>query len=123
MSDLNFDLSKSKVKCDRVIGLPIYGFLLMFNSNIRPNSAPLRDITCIRLQNLGDLEFDLSRSLKVICDSVIGLPICFPIDIYNNHMSNSHHLALIATQNVFFSYVLSLGPNYEKSQVHQITSK
>ncbi len=33
--------------------------------------APLQDI---RLQNLSDLEFDLSRSLKVICDDVIGLP-------------------------------------------------
>ena len=37
-SDLDFDLSRSlKVKCDGVIGLPIYGFLLMFNSNIGPN--------------------------------------------------------------------------------------
>ncbi len=47
----------------------------------------------------------------------------FPIDIYSNHMSNSHHLALIATQNVF-SYLLSSGPNYKKkSKVHRITSK
>ena len=31
---LNFDLSGSlKVKCDSVTGLPIYGFLFMFNSN------------------------------------------------------------------------------------------
>ncbi len=44
----------------------------MFNSNIWPNSAPLQDI---RLQNLSDLEFDLSRSLKVKCDDVIGLAI------------------------------------------------
>ncbi len=45
----------------------------MANSNIWPNSALLRGI---RLQNLSDLElFDLSRSLKVKCDSVIGLPI------------------------------------------------
>ncbi len=36
-------------------------------------------------------------------------------------MSNSHHLALIATQTVF-SYLLSLDPNYEKSQVHRMTS-
>ncbi len=34
--------------------------------------APLQDV---RLQNLSDLEFDLSRSLKVICNDVIGLPI------------------------------------------------
>ena len=44
-----------------VIGLPIYAFLFMFNSNIRPNSAPLRDV---RFQNLGDLDIDLSRSLR-----------------------------------------------------------
>ena len=40
----------------------------------------------------------------------------FPVDIYSNHMSISHHLALIGTQNIF-SYLLSLGPNYEKSNV------
>ena len=39
--DLNIDLSSSlKVKCDIAIGLPIYGFLLMF-SNIEPNKVPL----------------------------------------------------------------------------------
>ena len=37
-----------------------------------PNSVPLQDI---RLQNLSDLEFHLSRSLKVKCDDVIGLAI------------------------------------------------
>ncbi len=36
--DLEFDLSRSlKVKCENAIGLPIYGFLLIFNSNIGPN--------------------------------------------------------------------------------------
>ncbi len=44
----------------------------MVNGNMRPNLAPLRDMT---LWNLIDLECDLSRSLKVKCDSVIGLPI------------------------------------------------
>ncbi len=44
----------------------------MFNSNIWPNSAPLQDI---RLRNLSDLEFDLTRSLKAKCDDVIGLVI------------------------------------------------
>ncbi len=39
---LNFDLSGSlKVKYDSVTGLSIYAFLLTFNSNIWPNSAPL----------------------------------------------------------------------------------
>ncbi len=38
MGDLYFHLSMSlKVKCQGVIGLPIYGFLLMFNENIGPN--------------------------------------------------------------------------------------
>ena len=73
LSDLEFDLSMSlKVKCDDVIGLPTYTFLLMFNSNMWPNSAPLQDI---RLRNLSDLVFDLAWSLKVKCDDVIGLII------------------------------------------------
>ncbi len=43
------DLSRSlKVKYDGIIGVPIYGVLLMVNSNIWPNTVPLRDIS---LQN------------------------------------------------------------------------
>ncbi len=73
VSDLEFDLSRSlKVKCEGAIRLTIYGFLLMFNSNIGPNLAPLQDI---RLQNLDDLEFDLSRSLNVKSNGAFGLPI------------------------------------------------
>ena len=69
----DFDFSGSlKVKCDGVIGLPIYGFLLMVKSNIGPNLAPLWDI---RLWKPCDFDFDLSMSLKVKCDGVIGLPI------------------------------------------------
>ncbi len=38
MSGLDFDLSRSlKVKSDDVIELGIYGFLLMFNTNVGPN--------------------------------------------------------------------------------------
>ncbi len=38
MGDLDFDLSRSlKVKFDSAVGLPIKGFLLLFNSNIGPN--------------------------------------------------------------------------------------
>ena len=59
-----------KVKCDGTTGLSIYGFLLMFNSNIWPNMAPLQDI---RLQNLSDLEFDLRRSFKVRSNGAVGL--------------------------------------------------
>ncbi len=51
---------------------PIYSSLLMFNSNIWPNFAPLQDI---RPRNLSDLDFAHSRSLKVKCDDVIGLYI------------------------------------------------
>ncbi len=37
MSDFEFDLSRSlKVKFESAIGLPIYGFLFMFTSNIGP---------------------------------------------------------------------------------------
>ena len=73
MTDLEIDLSRSvKVKCDGVIGLAIYAFLLMVNSNKGPNLAPLLDI---RLQNLSDIEFDLSTSLKVKSNDAVGLSI------------------------------------------------
>ncbi len=75
LSDIDFDISRSlKAKFDSAIGFPIhvYGFLLMFNINIGPNKAPLLDIS---LQNLGDLEFDLSRSLKVESNGAIGAPL------------------------------------------------
>ena len=42
----------------------------MFNSNI----APIKVLIDIRLLNLGDIDFDLSRSLKVKCDSAIDCP-------------------------------------------------
>ncbi len=43
----------------------------MFNTNIGPNKALSQDI---RLQNLGDIEFDLSKSLKVKCEGAIDSP-------------------------------------------------
>ena len=58
LSDLEFDLSRSyRVKCDSVIGHPIYVFLLMLNSNI----WLLYDI---RLRHLSDLEFYLQGHTK-----------------------------------------------------------
>ena len=55
----------------------------MFNGNIWRNSAYLRDVM---LRNLSDLDFDLSRSLNVKCDSFIGLPIHgFPL-LFNSNM-------------------------------------
>ena len=45
LSDLDLNLSRLlKVKCDGVIELAIYAFLLMVNSNIGRKLAPLRDI-------------------------------------------------------------------------------
>ncbi len=109
LSDLDFNLSRSlKVKCNRTNGLPIYASVLMFNSNMWPNSAPLQDI---RLQNLSDLDFDLSRSLKVKCDGVIGLCIYGFLLMYIVTICLSHRFALIATRNAF-CYLLPLGPNY-----------
>ncbi len=71
---------------------------------------------------MSDLDFDLSRSFKVNCDGVIGLSIYVFLLIYMSSRSISHRLAVIATRNVF-CHLLSLGPNYEKSKVHRMTSK
>ncbi len=64
----------------------------MFNSNIGPNYTHLRDIG---LQNLGDLEFDLSRnpkvkcglsrSLKVKCNGAIGLLVYGFLFMFNSN--------------------------------------
>ncbi len=67
VSDLDFD---RKGKCDGVIGLPIYGFLLTFNSNIGPNFAPLRDI---RLWNPSDLTLTFQGHSR--SNVIVGLPI------------------------------------------------
>ncbi len=71
LSDIDFSRSLN-VKFNSAIGLLIYGFLLMFNSNIGPSWVHILNI---RLRKLSDLEFDLSRSLKVKFNSAIGLPI------------------------------------------------
>ncbi len=63
-SDFDFDLSGSfKVKYNSIIGLPIYGFLVVSSSNIWPNSPPLRDIS---FQNPSDLDIDLARSVTKV---------------------------------------------------------
>ncbi len=164
------DLWRSlKVKYDDVIGLSLYAFLLMFNSNIWPNSAPLQYIyirasksewpwiwpfkvtrrmwwchwTChtwfpldifsrpplirtpllpknsvlFREVSFGEREHHMHSQnlLPKIVSIIEGCPLREG-PLYSNQMSNSHHLALITTQNVF-SYLLSLGPSYGKSQV------
>ncbi len=55
----------------------------MFNRNIGPNYAPVRDI---RFQKFGDLEFDLSSSLKVKREGAIGLPIYGFLSIFNSNI-------------------------------------
>ncbi len=47
------------------------------------NLAAARDI---RLLNLGDLEFDLSRSLKDKCNGAIGLPTCGFLLMFNSNI-------------------------------------
>ncbi len=86
----------------------------MFNSNLGPNYAPLQDI---RLQNMCDLEFDLSRSLKVKSNGAVGLPTYdFLLVSNSNYMSISQRLGVIATRKIF-SYLLSLGPNFDKNML------
>ncbi len=71
-SDLDFDLSRwVKVKTD-VIGVAIYGFLLMVNSNIEPNSATLRDII---LWNPSDLDLTFPGHSRSKRHGVLGLAI------------------------------------------------
>ena len=99
---LDFDLSMSlKVKFEWYHWTPdIYDFLLMFNSNIWLNMAPLRDTNPI---NSSDLECDLSRSLKH--NGAIRLPIYYILLMpYSNHMSISHRDRLAA----FCSFILLL---------------
>ncbi len=55
----------------------------MFNTNIGHSYAPLRDT---RLQNLGDLDFNLSRPLEVKCEGAIGLPIYGFLLIFNSNI-------------------------------------
>ena len=52
----------------------------------------------------------------------LTLHIWFTIGIYNNYMSISHCLALIATQH-FFLISLVIRPHCEKLQMHQMTPK
>ncbi len=64
-----------------------------------------------------------SRSLKVKCDDVTGLVIHGFLLICTVITCLTHRLALLAAENVFFLYLVSLGPNYEKPQMHRMTLK
>ncbi len=86
-STFTFQGHTLKVKCDLAIGLPIYDLLLLFNTTILLNLAPLRDtnglptyefllmlnrnihvlpnfvpLRDIMLQGVSDVDFDLSMS-------------------------------------------------------------
>ena len=70
----------------------------MFHCNIRPNSAPLRDIM---LQNLCDLESDISKSLKLKGDNVIGLSLYAFLLMFNRNIRpNSPPLQDIRLRNL-----------------------
>ena len=78
-------------------------------SKIWPKCLLLPDT---RLQNQSDLEFDLSRSLKVKFNGAVGVSIYdFLLVSNSNYMSTSHRLTLIGTSTFFF-YLLSLDPNF-----------
>ncbi len=82
----DFDLSRSHETVP--VDLPhLYGFLLMFNSNIGPNLVPLRDI---RLQNPSELDFDFTKSLKVKCYGVIGLTIYDILLMFNSNIGPNY---------------------------------
>ncbi len=62
-------LTFTQSQCDGAFGRPIYYSYWCFDSNIWLNSFHLRGA---RLQNLSDLDFDLSRSHKVKSDGAVG---------------------------------------------------
>ncbi len=97
LSDLDFDFSRSfNVKYEGAIGLPTYGFLLMFNSNIGPKCALLWDI---RLQIWMTLTLtSVSQGQIWWCSWTphIWLPIVSNI----NHMSISECLEVMAAQKI-----------------------
>lgn len=51
----------------------------------------------VSLHNVGDLDFDLSRSLKVKCDAAVGLPIYDLVLMSNGN--NMTYLGSITKQN------------------------
>ncbi len=96
LSDLDMDLSKS-LRQNVIIHFtlqctvfPIYSFPLRFTSKIWLILAHLRQ-NLLSLQNLSDLDFDLSMSLKVKSDGAVGLTphMPFPMVFNSNTWPNS----------------------------------
>ncbi len=82
-------------------------------------SAYLRDI---RLQNLSDRDFYLSRSLIVICDSVIRLPVHgFPF-LFNSNiwpiLANLRDISLQNLSGLDFKMSRSLRSNVDINALH-----
>ncbi len=75
----------------------------MFNRSIRSNSVPLQHT---KLQKLSELDFDLSRSLRVKCDDWTLYVWCLMIYIYSYQRSISHPLALMVNRNVLESLII-----------------
>ena len=78
-----YNSRSSKVKSNSAAGLLIYNFLLVFNRNIKPNSARLRDTG---LQYLSDLELDLLISLKVKFNYAFWIPRTWFLWVFNSKM-------------------------------------
>ncbi len=95
---LTIDLPRSlNVKWDGSTRLPIYAFQLVFNSNIWPNSAALRDISP---QSLSDRHMGLSMSLRSTVIAPMDSPIyAFLLMIYSNIWPNSAPLLDILLRN------------------------
>ena len=64
------------IKSNSAVANPMLDFLLVFNSQIWPHGATLREIS---LQNLSDIDFDFSRSLKVVYDSAMQLDYLYMV--------------------------------------------
>ncbi len=95
LSEHDFDLSPNGTYR---VGIPMYYFLLLFNSNVRPHSPPLRYTS---LQSQSGLDCNLSRSVKVKCDGAVAVLIHEFLFVSNNNIwPNWTSLRDISLQNL-----------------------
>ena len=85
LSDLELTFMVTQCQINGAIRLPIYVFLLMFNSNKKgPNWAPLWDT---RLRNLRDLELYLQGHLRAnVTVPLDSIPIYGFLLIFNSYI-------------------------------------
>ncbi len=81
LHNLAFDLSRSLTRSNMMVQLDSPCMISYSSFIIWPNSAPLWDRS---LDNLSNLEFDLSRSYKVKYNSPVRLPIYDFLLAYNS---------------------------------------